>query len=104
MELVLLCGPVILGLWWESCEMGALRSPATMKNSDGGTVATALCSCFHNFCLVSSLCLLCGAYAAMMWSGDSVVLKVAVSSLPESGLREVMVGVILGDVTRVTPV
>ena len=84
--------------------MGALRSPATMKNSDGGTPATALWSCFQNFCLVSSLCLLCGAYAAMMCSGDSVVLKVAVSSLPESGLREVMVGVTLGDVMRVTPV
>ena len=40
----------------------------------------------------------------MMCIGDSVVLKVAVSSLPESGLREVMVGVILGDVMRVTPV
>ena len=104
MELDLLCGPVMLGLWCESCEMVALRSPATVKNSDGGTVATALWSCFQNLSLVSSVCLLCGAYAAMMWSGDSVVLNVAVSSLPESGFNEVMVGVILGEVMRVTPV
>lgn len=40
----------------------------------------------------------------MMWRGDSVVLKVAVSSLPDNGFREVMVGVILGEVMRVTPV
>ena len=40
----------------------------------------------------------------MMWSGDSVVLKVAVSNLPEIGLSEVMVGVILGEVIIVTPV
>ena len=63
-----------------------------------------LWSCFQNLALVSSECLLCGAYAAMMWSGDSVVLNVAVRSLPESGLSEVMVGVILGEVMMVTPV
>ena len=40
----------------------------------------------------------------MICSGDSVVLKVAVRILPESGFMEVMVGVILGEVMMVTPV
>ena len=40
----------------------------------------------------------------MMCSGDSVVLKVAVRSLPEIGFSVVMVGVILGEVMMVTPV
>ena len=60
--------------------------------------------CFQNLVFVSSVCLLCGAYAATMWRGDSVVLKVAVRILPEIGFKEVMVGVILGEVMRVTPV
>ena len=45
-----------------------------------------------------------GAFAAMVWSGDSVVLKVAVRILPESGFKEVIAGVILGEVIMVTPV
>ena len=40
----------------------------------------------------------------MMWNGDSAVLNVAVRSLPEMGVRDVMVGVILGEVMMVTPV
>ena len=63
-----------------------------------------LASCSQNCVLVSSVRLLCGAYAATMWKGDSAVLNVAVRSLPEIGLREVMVGVILGEVMMVTPV
>ena len=55
-----------------------------------------LASCFQNCVLISSVCLLCGAYAATMWRGDSVVLNVAVRSLPEIGLSEVIVGVLLG--------
>ena len=39
-----------------------------------------------------------------MWKGDSAVLNVALRGLPERGLREVMVGVILGEVIIVTPV
>ena len=57
----MLCGPVMFGLEWESCEIVALRSPESRKNSEGGMVSMTLGSCFQNLVLVSSVCLLCGA-------------------------------------------
>ena len=104
MELVVLRGPAMLGFECESCEIMAFRSPAGRKNYDGGRLSMALARCFQNLVLVSSACLLCGAQAATMWRGDSVVLDVAVRILPEIGFIDIMVGVILGDVMRVTPV
>ena len=55
-------------------------------------------------CLSDSLCGLGGAYPTMRCSGASAVLKVAVRSLPCSGLRSVRVGVYFGEVMSVMPV
>ena len=70
-ELVMLCGPVMLGLECESCEMVALRSPVRRKNSEGGMASRTLVNCFQNLVLVSSVCLLRGGHL-LQWCGVGI--------------------------------
>jgi hypothetical protein len=58
----------------------------------------------HAVSLFSCQLPLCGMYVAMIFSGASAVLKVAVMCLPLCGLMSVSVGVMCGAVMMETPV